>query len=224
MFSKTKKIKSLKINYHDKFISQILHDEMAGLTYKTTNGYTRIDHSETTHDDQIMSYLLALKVWYDDPELTNRFNIHRGDLLTDQDIEEQVGSVENLYGEGYEIIDIQRQEIDPDDPIIGASASILKEASKPHKTVVDLMTEEYLEDQKALMQVVQSPQGVAAIQRAYNIDLSKPNLYNGYTEGIYGNQGLSQDFFDSWYGEDDDYKGPKVDNGNMFDVFSKIDI
>ena len=215
-----------RVQYHkDKFIAPILHDEMAGLTYKTTNGYTRIDHSETTHDDQVMSYLLALKVWYDDPQLASRFNIHRGELLTEQDIEEQYGSIENLYGEGYEIIDIQKEVIDPDDPIIGVSASILKDVAKPHKTVVDLMNSEYLSDQAALMDILKTPQGVQAIQKAYNIDLSNPNLYNGYSEGIYANQGLPQGVFDMWYSGDDseeEYTGPKVDNGNLFDVFSGI--
>ena len=218
-----------RVQYHkDKFISQILHDEMAGLTYKQSGGNYRVDHSPTTHDDQIMSYLLTLLVWYDEPMLVERFNIHRGELRTDDDVEEQVGALENLYGDGYEIIDIQKNEIDPDDPIIGASASILKDAAKPHRTVVDLMTQEYLEDQKALMQIVQTPQGVAAIQKAYNIDLSNPNLYNGYSEGIYNNTGISQDFFDAWYGDTDEEGNMKVrtgpDNGNMFDVFSKIDI
>jgi hypothetical protein len=216
-----------RVQYHkDKFIAMILHDEMAGLTYKTTGGYTRIDHSETTHDDQLMSYLLALKVWYDDPELANRFNIHRGELLTDQDIEEQYGAIENLYGEGYELIDIQREDINEEDPIIGESASVLKDMMKPHKTVVDMMNEEYLKDQEALMDVVRSPQGVAAIQKAYNIDLSNPNLYNGYSEGIYNNSALSSEFFDSWY-NDTDNEGNLVinngpDRGNMYDIFSKL--
>ena len=219
-----------RVQYHkDKFIAQILHDEMAGLTYKQSGGNYRVDHSPNTHDDQIMSYLLTLLVWYDEPMLVERFNIHRGELRTDQDIEEQIGALEDLYGEGYEIIDIQKDMIDPEDPIIGQSASILKEASKPHKTVVDIMNQEYLADQAALLEVLKTPQGVAAVQKAYNIDLSNPNLYNGYSEGIYGNQGLPQQMFDNWYsgydGDDDgDYTGPKVDNGNLYNVFSGIDV
>ena len=57
------------------------------------------------------------------------------------------------------------------------------------------------------------------------LDLSNPNLYNGYSEGIYANQGLPQGVFDMWYSGDDseeEYTGPKVDNGNLFDVFSGI--
>ena len=218
-----------RVQYHkDKFIAQIIHDEMAGLTYKQSGGNYRIDHSANTHDDQVISYLLCLYIWYDDPMLTDRFHIHRGELRTDDDVEEQVGAMENLYGEGYEIVDIQKSEINEDDPIIGASASILKEASKPHKTVVDFMTEEFLNDEKALMQVVQSPKGVAAIQKAYNIDLSNPNVFNPYSEGIWASNGLSDEFFDSWYGDTDEEgnlvmkTGP--DNGNMFDIFSKIDV
>ena len=97
---------------------------------------------------------------------------------------------------------------------------------KPHKTVVDMMNEEYLKDQEALMDVVRSPQGVAAIQKAYNIDLSNPNLYNGYSEGIYNSSALSGEFFDSWYNDTDDEGNLVIntspDRGNMYDIFSKL--
>ena len=68
-----------RVQYHkDKFICPILHEEMCGLIYKTSpNGNSRVDHSSTTHDDQIFSYLLALYVWYDCPDLTARFGIIR---------------------------------------------------------------------------------------------------------------------------------------------------
>lgn len=215
-----------RVQYHkDKFIAQILHDEMAGLTYRQSGGNYRIDHSINTHDDQIISYLLCLLIWYDEPMLVERFNIHRGELRTDDDVEEQIGALENLYGDGYEIVDISKNEISEEDPILGTSASILKEFSKPHKTVVDFQREEFTKDEEALMEVLKSPKGVAAVQKAYNIDLSNPNLYNDYTEGIYGSSGISSSFFDSWYADEDsiDPKNPyNVDQGNLFNIFDKL--
>jgi hypothetical protein len=213
-----------RVQYHkDKFVAQILHDEMAGLTYKTSNGYTRVDHSVNTHDDQIFSYLMAIYVWYDCPQLTDRFGIHRGEIKTDEDIDERVGAIEALYGDGYEIIDVG-DSIDAEDPVLGDSADILKEASKPFKTVKTAMDAEYENDQKYLINILKTERGKKAVEKAYNIDLSQPNMY-GYMDQINQSANIPQEFFDNWYSTDDsDEYNTGVDNGNMYKDFSKIDI
>lgn len=213
-----------RVQYHkDKFVAQILHDEMAGLTYKTSNGYTRVDHSVNTHDDQIFSYLMAIYVWYDCPQLTDRFGIHRGEIKTDEDIDERVGAIEALYGDGYEIIDVG-DSIDAEDPVLGDSADILKEASKPFKTVKTAMDAEYENDQKYLIGILKTERGKRAVEKAYNIDLSQPNMY-GYMDQINQSINMPQEFFDNWYSTDDsDEYNTGVDNGNMYKDFSKIDI
>jgi hypothetical protein len=213
-----------RVQYHkDKFVAQILHDEMAGLTYKTSNGYTRVDHSVNTHDDQIFSYLMAIYVWYDCPQLTDRFGIHRGEIKTDEDIDERVGAIEALYGDGYEIIDVG-DSIDAEDPVLGDSTDILKEASKPFKTVKTAMDAEYVNDQKYLINILKTERGKKAVEKAYNIDLSQPNMY-GYMDQINQSANIPQEFFDNWYSTDDsDEYNTGVDNGNMYKDFSKIDI
>jgi hypothetical protein len=213
-----------RVQYHkDKFVAQILHDEMAGLTYKTSNGYTRVDHSVNTHDDQIFSYLMAIYVWYDCPQLTDRFGIHRGEIKTDEDIDERVGAIEALYGDGYEIIDVG-DSIDAEDPVLGDSTDILKEANKPFKTVKTAMDAEYENDQKYLIGILKTERGKRAVEKAYNIDLSQPNMY-GYMDQINQSANMPQEFFDNWYSTDDsDEYNTGVDNGNMYKDFSKIDI
>lgn len=222
-----------RVQYHkDKFISPILHEEMCGLIYKTTGGNSRVDHSATTHDDQIFSYLLALYVWYDCPDLTSRFGIIRGEIKTDNDIEEQMGTIEDIYGEGtYEILDLDQSDIDPDDPVLGNTAHIMQDIKKKQATFVtsaQMIDREYEHDQEALMRIVQSAPGRAAIEKAYHIDLSQPSIYgfNDYS----GAGGVSIDdnslfsFYagDPEYGDDEEYNPYKVDQGNLHKDFMNI--
>ena len=172
-----------RVQYHkDKFICPILHEEMCGLIYKTSpNGNSRVDHSSTTHDDQIFSYLLALYVWYDCPDLTARFGIIRGEIKTDNDIEEKMGTLEDLYGGGgYEIIDIDKAMVDEDDPVLGETATVLNGLStQKFQTTSEFIDKQFEQDQEALVRVLRTEQGRAAVEKAYHIDLSQPSIF-GY--------------------------------------------
>lgn len=222
-----------RVQYHkDKFISPILHEEMCGLIYKTTGGNSRVDHSATTHDDQIFSYLLALYVWYDCPDLTSRFGIIRGEIKTDNDIEEQMGTIEDLYGEGtYEILDLDQSVVDEEDPILGPIANIMTDMQKQQarfKTTSQLHDQEFMQDQEALMRIVQSAPGRAAIEKAYHIDLSQPSIF-GFNDGmgIVGPRIDDSSLFsfyagDPEYGDDEEYNPYKVDQGNLHDNFMNI--
>jgi hypothetical protein len=78
--------------HKDKFVSQIIYDELAGLEVSARG---KVDHSSNTHDDQIISMLLALYVWYYGQDLRSRYGINKKTLQTDQNVEiinEDIGS------------------------------------------------------------------------------------------------------------------------------------
>lgn len=213
-----------RVQYHkDKFIAQILHDEMAGLTYKTNQGHTRVDHSVNTHDDQIFSYLMAMYVWYDCPDLVNRFGIVRGEIKTDDDIEERMGAIESLYGDGYELIDIVDDTVDENSPLADETTQqILNDVKRAFMTTRDLHAKEEMDDFNALQAVLKTPQGKAAVERAYNIDLS--NVIIGGLDQSYLDQGaLPSDVFENWY-DDEEYDDAVLRklHGNLYDSFVNL--
>ena len=213
-----------RVQYHkDKFIAPILHDEMCGLTYKTSGGYTRVDHSVDTHDDQIFSYLMAMHVWYDCPELTDRFGIQRGEILTDQDIEEKVGALEDLWNDAYEIVELEEDKIEDDDPILGDVANVLNDISKQkYKTVKTLMDEEDRKDNAALISVMNTKYGKEAVEKAYHFDLNQPSIY-GLNDIM--NRNVEVDYaIGVFYTDDDDPNTSmsQIDNGNLYSEFIKL--
>ena len=74
-----------RVQYHkDKFICPLLHHEMECMEVKK-NG--KVEHSDTTHDDQVFSYLMAMYVWYDGENLAERYGIQKNTIKTDEDEE-----------------------------------------------------------------------------------------------------------------------------------------
>ena len=210
-----------RVEYHkDKFICPILHEEMCGLTYKTSGGSTRVDHSIKTHDDQLFSYLMAIYVWYDCPDLANRFGITRGEILTDSDLEEKVGTLEDLYGQDYEVIDVEKEKIDEDDPVLGDSAAIINELASQKFETADTFLDKQMEmDDLALINIANSPLGHEVISKAYHIDISRPSIY-GYNDVI-NRVGSGQAAINSFYIDDEEDQF-KVDNGNLYEKFIQI--
>ena len=211
-----------RVQYHkDKFISPVLHEEMCGLTYKTNQGYTRVDHSVNTHDDQIFSYLMAIYVWYECPELADRFGIIRGEIKTDTDLEEKVGALEDLYGDGYEIIDVDRGKIEDDDPILGDTAADLNAIMNDKFVTNDKFLDKQMEDDhQALLRLLNTEIGKKAVEEAYHIDLSRPSVY-GYNNVI-NNFGNMHAAIDEFYMDDELNSGFEVDNGNLYNDFMNV--
>lgn len=211
-----------RVQYHkDKFISPVLHEEMCGLTYKTNQGYTRVDHSVNTHDDQIFSYLMAIYVWYECPELADRFGIIRGEIKTDTDLEERVGALEDLYGDGYEVIDVDRGKIDEDDPVLGDTAADLNVIMNDKFVTNDKFLDKQMEDDhQALLRLLNTEIGKKAVEEAYHIDLSRPSVY-GYNNVI-NNFGNMHAAIDEFYMDDELNSGFEVDNGNLYNDFMNV--
>ena len=77
-----------RIDFHkDKIVSKTIYDELCGMEVKK-NG--RIQHSSTTHDDQVFSWLWALYILYEGGDLMRTWGIARHEIKTDADLDEAV--------------------------------------------------------------------------------------------------------------------------------------
>ena len=74
-------------NHKDKIISPIIYNELLGMEIKR-NG--KVEHSSSTHDDQIFSMLMALYMWYEGVNMAERFGLRKVSIKTDDEIDEQV--------------------------------------------------------------------------------------------------------------------------------------
>ena len=50
----------------------------------------KVEHSASTHDDQVFSMLMALYVWYEGVNLSERFGIKKTSIKTDDEVDEQI--------------------------------------------------------------------------------------------------------------------------------------
>ena len=104
-----------RVEYHkDKIIAPILLAEMRAMEVKK-NG--KVEHSSTTHDDQVFSWLMALYVWYDGENLAERYHIMKNTLKTDdeeelfdRDLDEQISPKEFINLEKFQDVDGENNE------------------------------------------------------------------------------------------------------------------
>ena len=115
-----------RVQYHkDKFIAPILHAEMEQMERKP-NG--KIEHSSTTHDDQVFSYLMAMYVWYDGHDTLENFNLQKTMIKTDTD--EDIEVLNNIEDESMEMLDMDEIQKEDDNPDLNNEMEFIKEASK----------------------------------------------------------------------------------------------
>lgn len=74
-----------RVSYHkDKFISPILYNELKTLI---VDKHGKVQAVSPFHDDQIFSYLHAIRVWYEGEDLAERYGIRKNVIRTDEDVE-----------------------------------------------------------------------------------------------------------------------------------------
>ena len=166
-------------NHKSKFLSPIILSELRTLEYKK-NG--RIEHSVNGHDDQIFSYLMAMYVWYEGKDLTERYGLQKVEIHTDDDDDDR--------------IDIDNDWTDISDSI-GENSEMVQEQLdilQGNKTLLynDWLAEEKAKDEAALNSLLHTKQGQDAYMRAYHIDQDDlPILGQNMT--------IPQDVFDNFY-------------------------
>lgn len=74
--------------HKDKFVSPTIYDELSKMVVKR-NG--KVEHSDTSHDDLVFSYLTALYVWYYGKDLRDRYGFIKTAIRTEDCNEELLG-------------------------------------------------------------------------------------------------------------------------------------
>lgn len=100
-----------RMRFHkDKFVSSSIYNELKFMEVKR-NG--RVEHSDTSHDDQVFSYLMALYVWYEGKNLKELFHIEKSAIQADHDVDETISGLDEQYTtitEEIEYLDDEKQE------------------------------------------------------------------------------------------------------------------
>lgn len=164
----TKSIRALLIdilmerveNHKDKIMSPIIYNELLGMEIKR-NG--KVEHSDSTHDDQVFSMLMALYVWYEGVNLGERYGIRKTSIRTDDDIDEQLGSFDN---DTVEIMSSFNQEDDLQNDIEQDLNAAIAAGGMQMK---DFVAQEEAKDRAAYNELMQTPLGQKAYREKYNI-------------------------------------------------------
>ena len=217
-----------RVRYHkDKFVSEILYDEMRAMEVKKSG---KIEHSQNSHDDQVFSYLMALYVWYDGKNLVNNWHIQKNTLKTDQDLE--------LVEESFEDALESKEEIPLENTIfeegtVGADAMRWLEANshmltsnnikdKDHDDLVRLRENILAVNPSARDQYANSrgidPEMFNTNQGGISFVKLPDNIYSGYNEDLFDNDDEDIDFFNSR----NIYDRSRVLSGNLSNIYDKV--
>lgn len=156
-------------NHKDKFISPIIYNELLGMEIKR-NG--KVEHSNSTHDDQIFSMLMALYMWYEGINMAERFGMRKTAIKTDDEVDEQI----DYYNDDT----VEITESFNDDEIredINDSLNLLNYPSIPMKEFLDKRREE---EKAKFNTLVNTKLGEKAYRQKYNIpdDIPISNYVN----------------------------------------------
>jgi hypothetical protein len=163
-------------NHKDKIISPIIYNELLGMEIKR-NG--KIEHSASTHDDQIFSMLMALYMWYEGVNMGERFGMKKTSIKTDDEIDEQI----DYYNDDtVEIVDSFNQSDELNTEIEQDLNAAIKAGG--------VSMQEFLDKRRAnerakFESLVMTPIGEKAYRQTYNIPDNVPisNYFNN-TEGF----------------------------------------
>ena len=193
--------------HKDKFIAPILYEEMSQMEVKK-NG--KVEHSDTSHDDQVFSYLMALYVWYDGHNVMENFNIQKNIIKTDdnEDIEEIEGGIES---EKLEKVDVDTAENDTVNNMIHEQIEYIKEASK-YKLGYMYNNEVYMQEESDVQMLLASDK---AFRKAYNEKYHIDDSDVGYTKMVMIPDSI---FLDDEYNEEVESNK----NGNLYSLWDKF--
>lgn len=158
-------------NHKDKIISPIIYNELLGMEIKR-NG--KIEHSASTHDDQVFSMLMALYMWYEGVNMGERFGMKKTSIKTDEDIDEQI----DYYNDDtVEIV----QHFNQQDELAAEIEHDLQSAIKAGGTPIQEFLDSRRAQEKAQFEaLVNTPLGEIAYRQTYSIPDSIPlsNYFN----------------------------------------------
>lgn len=184
--------------HKDKFIAPILHQQLESMEVKK-NG--KVEHSQNSHDDQVFSYLMALRVWYDGIDIAERYGIQKNTIKTDEDVDiETLGVESNMYG-GMSPIDIDTMVSsmeDNDTSEVDEQIEFIKQAERA-KLYQDFYRQKHENDYMVLQQLINTNEEARkAFAEKNHLDLSDKSSYDqgGYMDlpdDLFGNTELFDD-------------------------------
>ena len=142
----------------------------------------KVEHSTSTHDDQVFSMLMALYVWYEGVNLSERFGIKKCTIKTDDEVDEQLdyyndASVE-IVGE-FNTRDDLEEEIERD---LNAAMAV------GGKSLGQFLEERAIAEQQQFNELMNTPLGEKAYRQMYNIPDSVPiqnaSSFNGTLSSV----------------------------------------
>jgi len=161
-----------RVEHHkDKIISPIIYNELLGMEIKR-NG--KVEHSSSTHDDQVFSMLMALYMWYEGVNMAERFGLKKTSIKTDDDIDEQL----DFYNdETVEIVGA----FSSDDEVDGEIQDTLNSAIRAGGIMMnDFLEQRHAQEQEQLKALFNTPIGRKAYMDKYNIPSQEsPDKYMG---------------------------------------------
>lgn len=160
-----------RIDFHkDKIISKTIYDELCGLEVKK-NG--RIEHSSTTHDDQVFSWLWALYILYEGGDLMSTWGIARHEIKTDADLDEAVYDFESELTQVNidTSVSIETQEL------IDEQMAVLDQAPG-RKLYSQWVKEEMAKDKACLNRLLQDRQAREAYAKQMHLNVGEMNSDN----------------------------------------------
>lgn len=175
-------------NHKDKIISPIIYNELLGMEIKR-NG--KVEHSDSTHDDQIFSMLMALYVWYEGINLAERYGIRKTTIKTDDEVDE---AIDYYNDDTVEIVGSFNTKTEIDKQI----ESDLNAAIKAGGTLMDDFLEKRRKQEAEIYnELIHTPLGERAYKKMYGIPKEKP-LSDYIGEGA-NRMELSDSIFTSFY-------------------------
>lgn len=166
-------------NHKSKFLSPKILAELRTLEYKK-NG--RIEHTAQGYDDQIFSYLMAMYVWYEGKELTERYGLQKVTIHTDEDDEDRI-DIDNNYTDISEAINEESDMVQEQLDVLSSNKAVLYD---------EWRAQEKAKDQEAVNRLLQTKVGQQAYIEKYHIDPDDlPILGQAYS--------IPQDVFDDYY-------------------------
>lgn len=163
-------------NHKDKIISPIIYNELLGMEIKR-NG--KIEHSASTHDDQVFSMLMALYMWYEGVNMAERFGLRKTTIKTDDEIDEQI----DYYNDDtVEIVEHFNQEDELNTEIEHDLNAAIRAGGTP---VQEFLEQRRIKEKAQFEALVHTPIGERAYRQTYNIPDNIPlsnyfNDINGY--------------------------------------------
>ena len=201
-----------RVEFHkDKFIAPIIYKELETMEVKK-NG--RVEHSDGCHDDQVFSYLMALRVWYDGENLVENFGIRKNTIKTDEDIEIEDLEIEKAE---YAQIEIQDETFDEEEDDIGIQETMqyIADAAK-YKLAKDYKEEMYMKHLQQREQLFRENRDLRnAYDEQYNIERDENSTGISYVT-------LPDSLFQYWDDEDMETTMYIERNGNLFDQFAQL--